>query len=95
MPLKLGKFRAAGYRSCIPARATLGARAGPDGFPRLAQCGPFQARIRGVGDHSERLASAIMEHADVAPLTVVRRDGETWIDGLKITGEFRDEDDDA
>ena len=43
--------------------------------------------------HSERLASAIAEQADVAPLTVIKRDGETWIDGLKITGEFRDEDD--
>jgi len=26
-------------------------------------------------------------------LTVIKRDGETWIEGLKITGEFRDEDD--
>jgi predicted ATPase len=43
--------------------------------------------------HSERLAAALAEHAGVAPLTVVKRDGETWIEGLKITGEFRDEDD--
>ncbi len=43
--------------------------------------------------HSERLAAAIAEHAAVAPLTVIKRDGETWIEGLKITGEFRDEDD--
>ena len=45
--------------------------------------------------HSERLASAIGSHADVAPLTVIKRDGETWIEGLKITGEFRDDEDDA
>jgi predicted ATPase len=43
--------------------------------------------------HSERLASAIAEHADVAPLTVIKRNGETWIEGLKITGEFCGEDD--
>lgn len=43
--------------------------------------------------HSERLASAIAEHAAVTPLTVIKQDGETWIQGLKITGEFRDEDD--
>jgi len=39
------------------------------------------------------LASALAEHAAVAPLTVIKRDGETWIEGLKITREFRDEDD--
>ncbi|HKX08271.1 MAG TPA: AAA family ATPase [Stellaceae bacterium] len=43
--------------------------------------------------HSERLAAAIAEHAAVTPLTVIKQDGETWIQGLKITGEFRDEDD--
>jgi len=43
--------------------------------------------------HSERLASALSAYADAAPLTVIKRDGETWIEGLKITGEFRDEDD--
>jgi len=26
------------------------------------------------------------------PLTVIKRGGETWIEGLKIAGEFRDED---
>jgi hypothetical protein len=39
------------------------------------------------------LAAAIAEHGAVAPLTVIKRGGETWIEGLKITGEFRDEDD--
>ncbi|HEV3177157.1 MAG TPA: AAA family ATPase [Stellaceae bacterium] len=43
--------------------------------------------------HSERLAAALAEHASIAPLTVIKRDGETWIEGLKITGEFREEDD--
>jgi predicted ATPase len=42
---------------------------------------------------SERLAGAIAEPAAVTPLTVIKRDGETWIEGLKNTGEFRDQDD--
>jgi predicted ATPase len=42
---------------------------------------------------SERLAAALAEHASIAPLTVIERGGETWIQGLRITGEFRDEDD--
>ena len=37
--------------------------------------------------------AALAEHANIAPLTVIKRGGETWIEGLKITGEFRDEDD--
>jgi len=42
--------------------------------------------------HSETLAAALATHGDLKPLTVIKRDGETWIEGLKITGEFRDED---
>ena len=42
--------------------------------------------------HSEVLAAALARHGDLKPLTVIKRDGETWIEGLKITGEFRDED---
>jgi predicted ATPase len=40
-----------------------------------------------------RLAGFVDEHGAVTPLTVIKRDGETWIEGLKSTGEFRDEDD--
>jgi predicted ATPase len=43
--------------------------------------------------HSERLAEAIAEHGGVQPLTVIKRDGETWIDGLTLSGAFRDQDD--
>ncbi|WCS25094.1 AAA family ATPase [Methylobacterium sp. NMS14P] len=44
--------------------------------------------------HSERLAAGIAEHGNVRPRTVIKRDGETWIDGLKLSGEF-DEAEDA
>jgi predicted ATPase len=43
--------------------------------------------------HSEQLAAAISRHGGPPPLTVIKRDGETWIEGLKLSGEFRDEDD--
>jgi len=40
--------------------------------------------------HSERLAAAIAKHGGVEPRTVIKKDGETWIDGLKIFGRFED-----
>ena len=44
--------------------------------------------------HSERLAAGIAEHGRVRPRTVIKRDGETWIDGLKLSGDFADADED-
>jgi predicted ATPase len=42
-----------------------------------------------VVTHSERLAQALAESGSVTPHRVVKRDsGETWIDGLKLSGEF-------
>jgi predicted ATPase len=41
--------------------------------------------------HSERLAAAIEKHGGVAPRTVIKKDGETWIEGLKQIGRFDDE----
>src|SRR5215469_15848982 len=41
--------------------------------------------------HSERLAAALAREGGLKPFTVIKRDGETWIDGLSITGNFRDE----
>ena len=41
--------------------------------------------------HSERLADAIDKHAGVVPRTVIKKDGETWIEGLKQIGRFEDE----
>jgi predicted ATPase len=44
-----------------------------------------------VVTHSAILASAIAEHGNVASMTVIKRDGETWIEGLTLAGEFRDD----
>jgi predicted ATPase len=41
--------------------------------------------------HSERLASCLARHGRVAPRSVIKREGATWLDGLKLTGEFDDE----
>jgi predicted ATPase len=41
--------------------------------------------------HSERLAAALERHGGMAPRTVIKKDGETWIEGLKQIGRFDDE----
>ena len=38
--------------------------------------------------HSERLAAALAKHGGVQPRTVIKKDGETWIDGLRQFGRF-------
>jgi predicted ATPase len=43
--------------------------------------------------HSERLAAALERHGGVAPRTVIKKDGQTWIEGLKAIGRFDDEED--
>jgi predicted ATPase len=48
-----------------------------------------------VVTHSERLADAFKAVAGIESRTVIKRKGETWIDGLKLGGSFaQDEDDD-
>jgi predicted ATPase len=47
-----------------------------------------------VVTHSERLAKAFADCGAVTPRTVIKRDGETWIEGLKLGGEFELDDDD-
>lgn len=42
--------------------------------------------------HSERFAEALQRYGGVTPLVVIKREGETWIEGLKITGSFVGED---
>ena len=44
--------------------------------------------------HSERLAGAIASESGVTPRTVVKREAETWIEGLRRIGNFGEEDDD-
>lgn len=46
-----------------------------------------------VVTHSERLAQAFAEAGAVTPRTVIKRDGETWIEGLNRGGEFTDDED--
>ncbi|GEP01033.1 AAA family ATPase [Methylobacterium haplocladii] len=43
--------------------------------------------------HSERLAQAIAEHGGVRPRVVVKRDGATWIEGLRLAGDFSQDED--
>lgn len=43
--------------------------------------------------HSQVLADAIAEHGKTKPRIVIKRKGETWIEGLRIGGDFADEDD--
>jgi predicted ATPase len=47
-----------------------------------------------VVTHSERLAAAFAASGAVAPRTVIKRNGETWIEGLSLIGDFAQEDDD-
>jgi predicted ATPase len=44
-----------------------------------------------VVTHSERLAQAFVDAGAVTPRTVIKRDGETWIEGLTRGGGFSDE----
>lgn len=62
-----------------------------DPLARLIVRGAERTQIW-VVTHSERLAAAIAEHGMVTPRPVVKRGGQTWIEGLRLTGEF-DEDD--
>ena len=47
-----------------------------------------------VVTHSERLANALSSVGGIAPRTVIKKSGETWIDGLKLSGSFAQDDDD-
>jgi len=47
-----------------------------------------------VVTHSERLAAAFEACGNVRPHMVIKRNGETWIEGLNLGGEFGTEDED-
>ena len=66
----------------------------PDLLPSLARLIAAAAERTQVWvvTHSELLASALAEEAGIRPMTVIKRDGETWIEGLRLGGGFRDED---
>ena len=42
--------------------------------------------------HSEVLAQAVRERCGVRPRRVIREDGATWIDGMRLTGVIDDDD---
>lgn len=42
--------------------------------------------------HSERLAAAVAGQGGVRPRVVLKREGATWIDGLRLAGDFSDDD---
>jgi predicted ATPase len=44
-----------------------------------------------VVTHSERLAAAFAAAGAVTPRTVIKRKGETWIEGLRLSGDFGEE----
>lgn len=44
--------------------------------------------------HSERLADGVAEYGGARPRLVVKRDGETWVEGLRLSGSFDDADED-
>ena len=48
-----------------------------------------------VVTHSEKLANAFAELGDVEPREVIKRNGETWIEGLGPDGDFKTADDEA
>jgi predicted ATPase len=45
-----------------------------------------------VVTHSERLADALATHGKITPRKVIKRDGETWLEGLKLYGDFDEAD---
>lgn len=44
--------------------------------------------------HSERLAAALQREAGTRPHVVIKRSGETWIEGLRLAGDFAEDDED-
>ncbi|MFD2182276.1 AAA family ATPase [Rhodoplanes azumiensis] len=47
-----------------------------------------------VVTHSQPLAQALAAQGGVQPRTVIKRDGETWIEGLRLGGDFSDDEED-
>jgi predicted ATPase len=47
-----------------------------------------------VVTHSERLAAAFADAGSAAPRKVIKRNGETWLEGLKLGGDFAGDDED-
>lgn len=42
--------------------------------------------------HSQVLADAIEDLSGMPPHRVIKRDGETWLEGLRLSGDFGEDD---
>jgi predicted ATPase len=62
-------------------------------FARMIMAASARTQIW-VVTHSQRLAAAFAAGGAVAPRTVIKRNGETWIEGLRIGGDFEQDEDD-
>ncbi|WP_105385608.1 AAA family ATPase [Neorhizobium alkalisoli] len=65
----------------------------PDMLPPLADMIAEAARSSQIWivTHSEQLASAVEERSGVRPKRVIRKDGATWIEGMRLTGFMEDD----
>ncbi|CDZ71081.1 Putative RecF protein [Neorhizobium galegae bv. orientalis] len=68
----------------------------PDMLPPLADMIAQAARHSQIWivTHSELLASAVQERRGTRPRRVIRKEGATWIDGMRLTGVIDGEDGD-
>ncbi|WP_037081620.1 AAA family ATPase [Neorhizobium vignae] len=68
----------------------------PDMLPPLADMIAQAARHSQIWivTHSEPLASAVRERCGTRPRRVIRKEGATWIDGMRLTGVIDGEDGD-
>ena len=66
----------------------------PDMLPPLAEmiARAAQSSQLWIVTHSERLAREVESRCGVRAKRVVRRDGATWIDGMRLTGFMEDDD---
>ncbi|MEZ6022562.1 MAG: AAA family ATPase [Hyphomonadaceae bacterium] len=67
----------------------------PDLLPALARLIARAAERSQVWvvTHSAKLAAALEEEAGARPIVVIKRDGQTWLEGLTSFGEFHDDED--
>jgi predicted ATPase len=65
----------------------------PDMLPPLAEMIAEAARSSQIWivTHSEQLALAVEERCGVRPKRVIRKDGATWIEGMRLTGVIDDD----
>jgi predicted ATPase len=63
-------------------------------LPALAEMTKEAARASQIWivTHSGQLASAVEERCGVRQKRVIRRDGATWIEGMRLTGLIEEDD---